>query len=277
MKIGIAIFAYNRPSHLKRLLIALEDYNIKAVSAFIDGPKNRKDKLIQEQIFFMLKNNKKIKINIFLRKKNLGLAKSLMLGLSYMSKKYPFFIVLEDDVVPYKNFFKFINLNYKKFEENKKIGALCAYQLPEINKKIKKEICSTYFDFFIPWGWGTWSVVWKKFENFKVNKKIINESKNINIYFKKFLLELITKKKNSIWSARFILFNLLNNYRFIYPTHSLTKNIGFDGSGINSKITNQLNVTDGKNKKINFSKIYFDPKLQKTQHKILKKKLELFY
>lgn len=91
MKIGIAIFAYNRPSHLKRLLIALEDYKIKKISAFVDGPKNVRDKLIQEQIFFMLKNNKKIKINIFLRKKNIGLAKSLMLGLSYMSKKYPFF------------------------------------------------------------------------------------------------------------------------------------------------------------------------------------------
>ena len=107
MKIGIAIFAYNRPSHLKRLLIALEDYKIKKISAFVDGPKNARDKLIQEQIFFMLKNNKKIKISIFLRKKNIGLAKSLMLGLSYMSKKYPFFIALEDDVIPYKNFFKF--------------------------------------------------------------------------------------------------------------------------------------------------------------------------
>mgnify|MGYP000533535640 FL=1 len=65
MKIGIAIFAYNRPSHLKRLLIALEDYKIKKISAFVDGPKNARDKLIQEQIFFMLKNNKKIKISIF--------------------------------------------------------------------------------------------------------------------------------------------------------------------------------------------------------------------
>ena len=29
---GIAIFAYNRPSHLKRVLIALEDYKVKAVA-----------------------------------------------------------------------------------------------------------------------------------------------------------------------------------------------------------------------------------------------------
>ena len=27
--IGIAIFAYNRPSHLRRVLIAIEDYKIK--------------------------------------------------------------------------------------------------------------------------------------------------------------------------------------------------------------------------------------------------------
>lgn len=277
MKIGIAIFAYNRPSHLKRLLIALEDYKIKKISAFVDGPKNVRDKLIQEQIFFMLKNNKKIKINIFLRKKNIGLAKSLMLGLSYMSKKYPFFIALEDDVIPYKNFFKFINLNCKKFEKKQKIGALCGYQLPEINKISRSEICSSFFDFFIPWGWGTWSVVWKEFENFKIKKKKIYDSKNLSIFFKKFLLKAIIKKKDSIWSAKFILFNLLNNYRFIYPTHSLTKNIGFDGSGVNSKITNKLMVTEGKNKKISFSKIYLSPQLQKIQNNTLKKKIGLFY
>ena len=37
-------------------------------------------------------------------------------GLDYMSKKYSHFVVLEDDVVPYKNFFKFISLNLKNLK-----------------------------------------------------------------------------------------------------------------------------------------------------------------
>ena len=35
---SIAIFAYNRPSHLRRLLISLENYNIKGL-CFLDGLK----------------------------------------------------------------------------------------------------------------------------------------------------------------------------------------------------------------------------------------------
>ena len=39
----IAVFAYNRPSHLRRVLISLEDYKIKNIELFLDGPKNFKD------------------------------------------------------------------------------------------------------------------------------------------------------------------------------------------------------------------------------------------
>ena len=38
--VGIAIFAYNRPSHLRRVLIALEDLNIRNIEVFLDGPRN---------------------------------------------------------------------------------------------------------------------------------------------------------------------------------------------------------------------------------------------
>ena len=40
-----------------------------------------------------------------------------------------------------------------------------------------------------------------------------------------------------IWSYNFIKYNYLNQLSYLYPSKSLVKNIGFDGSGINSKIT----------------------------------------
>ena len=48
---GIVIFAYNRPSHLKRVLIALEDYKVKAVTIFIDGPKIKKIAFVKRKYF----------------------------------------------------------------------------------------------------------------------------------------------------------------------------------------------------------------------------------
>ena len=52
--IGIAIFAfYNRPSHLRRVFIALEDYKIKnSINVFLDGPKKKEDKILQMKLNF---------------------------------------------------------------------------------------------------------------------------------------------------------------------------------------------------------------------------------
>ena len=48
--IGLALFAYNRPSHLRRVLISLENGGISEINLFVDGPKNNNDKIIQKEI-----------------------------------------------------------------------------------------------------------------------------------------------------------------------------------------------------------------------------------
>ena len=66
--------------------------------------------------------------------------------------------------------------------------------------------------------------------------------------------------------------------KYIYPNYSLVKNIGFDGSGVNSKVDNSLRIVGNKNKKIFFSKkIIYKKNIEYKQEKILQKKLKLFY
>lgn len=271
----LAVFAYNRPSHLKRLLISLESSKVKFFNFFLDGPKNKEDKLIQDHILTMLKNSN-FKTKIFKQKKNLGLARSMEFGLDYMSKKYSHFVVLEDDVVPYKNFFKFISLNLQKFENNDQISCICGYQLKEINEMKKTKNNSVLLDFFIPWGWATWSKNWINYVNER--KKIFKENKiNKKNYFQKFLSEKIKKKSTQIWTAKFILFNIFTKKKFIFPSSTLTKNIGFDGSGVNSKVTNNLSVFEEKKLKTNFKHVILKKSFQQTQYRILKQKLNFFY
>ena len=47
---SILIFSYNRPSHLKRVLISLENYKEKNINVILDGPKNKRDELIQQEV-----------------------------------------------------------------------------------------------------------------------------------------------------------------------------------------------------------------------------------
>ena len=54
MKIGIAVLAYNRPSHLKKVLNAIIKEKIGKISIYMDGPANQevsnKQKIIKKII-----------------------------------------------------------------------------------------------------------------------------------------------------------------------------------------------------------------------------------
>ena len=237
----IAVFAYNRPSHLRRVLIALENYKINRINLFLDGPKNKKDKIIKKefkQIFRDNKFNKKMKRNLYISKKNKGLAKSIEKGINKLSKKYEYIFVLEDDCIPRKEAFEFIFKNLSNLNKNN-VGGICCYQLPEIHKLYQNKAGLNNFilKYFISWGWCISSKKWIEYK--KSQKKITGINTKDKILKK---INKIVKKKRNIWTLNFMRFNRDNNKNFIFPSKSLIKNIGFDGSGINSKITDKFNT-----------------------------------
>ena len=272
---SILIFSYNRPSHLKRVLISLENYKKKNINVILDGPKNKRDKLIQEEVKKVIMGDQKIKLNFIFRKKNLGLAKSIVKALDYYSRKYEYLIIIEDDCIPRKEFFSYIKKGIKMNKLNNTIGAVCGYQLPELHEKNNKNLNLYLLDHFIPWGWAILSKNWIKFRNeFKnilIKKKNIKLSENLSQIIK------ITKhKERNIWTRNFILYNFYKRNKFLYPGKSLIKNIGFDGSGINSKITDIFYTKYSKSKKIS-STLIENNKLIKHQEKILTKLVKYYY
>ena len=156
----------------------------------------------------------------------------------------------------------------------KNLNPICGYQFPEIQKFNKKNLTPVFLKYFLPWGWCVNSNYWKKYLSF------INKEKNIKIkdtIIKK--IETLTKgKSKNIWSKNFIRFNLVSNKRIIFPNISLIKNIGFDGSGVNSKITNKLSTKYVKTKnKSKLNKISSNQKLVSIQAKVLNKRLRYFF
>ena len=272
--IGIVIFGYNRPSHLMRVLIALEDYKIKKIHFFLDGPKDSKDKIVQKQILFMIKQNKKINIVLHKSKKNLGIAKSIINGMDKMAKKYDKIIVIEDDCIPRKEFFQFFKKMLNKKNIFEKIGAICAYQFPNIHKKKDIILRPIKLNFFIPWGWATSSDHWinyrkqKKDMTVKIKSNLPKIIKKLNI--------LVKNNEKNIWSLNFIIYNFLDGKKFIFPNKSLVKNIGFDGTGVNSKNTNIFETFYTRSKKVN-DKIIENNILKKKQEQFLNKHLKYFY
>src|SRR4051812_43422136 len=99
----VIIFVYNRPWHTEQTINALKkNYLATESELFIysDGPKN---KTVEEDVNHVRRFIKDIqgfkKIHIIEREKNLGLANSVISGVTEVIKKYGNVIVLEDDIV----------------------------------------------------------------------------------------------------------------------------------------------------------------------------------
>lgn len=254
----IIIFCYNRPYHLNKLLDSLIVNKISKLSKifiFCDGPKDHYDKTKIKEIKKILKEKKlKIHSKIF-RKKNIGLANSVIVGVTQVLKKYKSCIVLEDDLFLNENCIKFMNIMLKKYKNNKNIGSVSAYSYLDEYKSKKK------FDFYISkrhssWCWGTWAEIWneitwenkeiiKHFNDKLSIKKLSQGGNDLNL-----LLWGQIKKLIDSWAIRFNFFCIMKSLKSIQPRYSMIRNDGRDFSGTHEKFS------------IKFKKRYdFNPKL----------------
>jgi len=205
----------------------------------------------------------------------LGLARSIIKTLDYFAQKSKYLIIIEDDCIPRKEFFAYIKKGISINNRNKSIGAVCGYQLPKLHEKNHLNLNLYLLNHFVPWGWAILSKKWIKFRN--EYKNILLNNKNIKLPSNLSQIVKITQhKEQKIWSRNFILYNYYKGYNFLYPGKSLVKNIGFDGSGINSKITDVFYTKYFKSKKIS-NTVRINDKLMKQQEKILSKLVKYYY
>jgi len=240
---GIALFAYNRPRHLKKTLNSLiQNYNSSAFDIFIfcDGAKKNSDiekvkkvhKIVRELRHF---NNKKL---IF-REKNIGLANSLLMGITETLKIKKSVIVIEDDLITNKNYLNFMSEGLDFFKNDKLIGSITGYSYTNLRK-------SEINDIFLSqrhasWGWGTWRHLWNKMKWEKKwalkHLKDSNFKKNFNKAGKD-MYQMLAEQLEGKSDTLDIMINL--NYfkmnRFcVCPRKSLLYNVGLDGTGIHCK------------------------------------------
>ena len=114
---------------------------------------------------------------------------------------------------------------------------------------------------------------YRKVNNFKDSR---SNKENIPSFITK-LKKLIQNSKKNYWSLNYMFHNYLKNNYFVFPNSSLVKNIGFDGSGTNSVVTNDLYVLERNIKKIKFNNFYLNKSDLNKQDKLLKKVIKNFY
>ena len=237
----IALFVYNRPEHTRRTLSYLQKNLLAEESRlfiFSDGPKSEADRLKVDQVRQLLKEVSGFKsVKIEERKGNLGLANSIIAGVTKLVSEYDKVIVFEDDLLSSPYTLQYFNESLTRFAKEEKVMHVGAYMYNLPNKKLPQTF---FYRAATSWGWATWARAWKdfepdidrlmgKFDKEKIHRFSIEGNMN---FWKQ--MEQFKAGKNNSWAIRWYASIFLKNGLTLNPSHSLVHNIGHDGSGIHS-------------------------------------------
>lgn len=245
----IALFVYDRPEHAYRTIAALKDNELASESdlyVFSDGPRGDADVSAIERTRAVLRGISGFRsVCISTEERNLGLANSIISGVTRICDIHDQVIVVEDDLVTSRYFLRFMNdaLNYYRNDE--RVGSVHGYWYPSASR-----LPDTFFLRGAScWGWATWTRSWRLFES--DGKKLLHELEMRRlthlfdlqgaISYTQMLRDQIARRNNS-WAIRWHASMFLEGKLQLSPGTSLVQNIGFDGSGTHTPKTEAYQV-----------------------------------
>ncbi len=229
----IVLFVYNRLDFVQQTIESLQKNYLAADSnlfVFSDGPKNEFDKIKVNNVRRYLETITGFRsIEIIKKEKNIGLANSIISGVTDIVNKFGKIIVLEDDLVTSPFFLLYMNDGLNFYEKEERVISIHGYIYP-----LKTSLPETFLIRGADcWGWATWKRGWDIFEpngqkllNDLKNKKLTRQFDFDNSYNYTKMLEKQISGQNNSWAIRWYASAFLKNKLTLYPGKTLVQNIG---------------------------------------------------
>jgi hypothetical protein len=237
----VAVVGFNRPRHLEITLEALScallnkssNFQID-IHVFVDralSPNHIEDNV---NVINLIKSKS---LNYTYRENNYGLRKNIIDILKIFKKStYDNLILIEDDILIHRDAFRYFEDMFFKYKQDENIIQISCFSPLEDDRLdvFRHPRLST-------WCWGTWRNKLPDFDDCIVDWSEFNLSSWLTKnYYKLYcmpdvidILEAQAAGKINAWSLDLLIYMINNNLQTIYPTSSLSLNIGHDGSGIN--------------------------------------------
>lgn len=233
----ILIFCHRRPEHLRRTLESLmrcDGFESSPIIVFGDGPKNPEQIAAVEQARNVAKSLLGDRAHYQFHDTNLGLAHSIISGVTEAINRFGRAIVVEDDLFLSPHFLRYMNDGLSIYENDAKVASIHGYLYPT-----QDNMPDTFFLRGTScWGWGTWARAWKFFNE---NGLELAQALKHQGLVRKFdlggsyphyrTLRGQVAGRNNSWAVRWHASAFLAGMFTLYPGRTLVENIGMDGSG----------------------------------------------
>ena len=237
----IALFVYNRPGHAQRAVASLRKNSEAATSdlfVFSDAAKGAADlEGVEHTRAWVRGLSGFASVTVVERQVNLGLAGSIVDGVTRLCLDFGRAIVLEDDLVLSPFFLRYMNDGLARYSKMPQIASIHGYTYP-VDSRLPETFFLRGADC---WGWATWARAWQAFEPdaasllTQLRERGLAQAFDLDgagPYIK--MLEDFIAGKNDSWAVRWHASAYLQDMLTLYPGRSLVRNIGIDGSGIHS-------------------------------------------
>lgn len=245
----IALFVYNRPEHTRRTIKFLQQNLLAEESRlfiFSDGAKTPKQQPEVDEVRELIRTVEGFKsVSVIERPQNMGLASSVISGVTELVNEYGKVIVFEDDLISSPYTLQYFNDALERYQHDERVMHLGAYMYP-----LPKALPETFFyRAATSWGWATWKRAWDHFEpDIDVlmrqfdKQKIQDFSIDGTMDFWRQMLQF-KAGRNSSWAIRWYASIFLQKGLTLNPAHSLINNIGHDNTGTHSGLNDMYQVS----------------------------------
>jgi hypothetical protein len=241
-KTPLALFTYNRPDHTLVTLNALAHCERLAdcnLVIYCDGPKTDAEEARTAHTRRVVKDwASQNGAQVVERSRNLGLARSVVSGVTEQCENSGRVIVVEDDLVVSPDFLDYMLQALDRYQDSTQVYQISGFMFP-INLPEKPDA------FFLPltttWGWATWQRAWRAF-NWDAESALgkladprVSRSFDLDGSFP--YTEMLRHRlegRNDSWGILWWYAVFTLNGLVLHPRQSLVWNGGFDNSGIHS-------------------------------------------
>lgn len=233
---AIAVFCFNRPGSARRLvrnLMSCEGFAGRSVYVYIDGPRNASETILVDEVFQEVSHLPASQVKITKREQNLGLKKSLRLGISDVLQEHDCVIVLEDDLTLGSQALAYFGRALDQYRNDPRVLSVCGYKIgPASGKDAASFLPMTH-----PWGWATWADRWQDhMQEIETGADPVSSSfaKAMNAmglrnYSQ--MLRLANKRQVDSWWIYWQKHSVLTARVSLFPPESLVVNHGLNGEG----------------------------------------------
>jgi Glycosyl transferase family 2 len=247
----VILFVYNRPEHTRLTVEALQrNTGAQAIDLYIfsDGPKGNHHAESVKQVRAYLPAISGFKsVRIVERESNMGLAASIIAGVTGILQTSPSCIVLEDDMVTSPNFLEFMNSALTTYQQRQDVFSVTGYNYPlPIPADYPEDAYLSYRG--SSWGWGTWSDRWNKVDWAVSDYAEFSADTQAQELFARAgndlpgMLKMQMDGKLDSWAIRFDYAHHKHDAYCLHAIKSKVQNIGFDGSGVHCAVSDVYQV-----------------------------------